>query len=177
MKAVIMAGGFGTRLRPLTCNIPKPMVPVANKPMMEHIVNLLKKYGITEIVSLLYYQPEVIMDYFGDGSDFGIKMHYVKAEADYGTAGSVKNAQKYLDERFIIISGDVLTDFDLSKAIDFHEKSDAISTLLLTHAENPLAFGVVITDKNGKITRFLEKPSWGEATQLTQEFTSLNQKL
>lgn len=162
MKAVIMAGGFGTRLRPLTCNIPKPMVPVANKPMMEHIVNLLKKYGITEIVSLLYYQPEVIMDYFGDGSDFGIKMHYVKAEADYGTAGSVKNAQKYLDERFIIISGDVLTDFDLAKAVEFHEQSNAISTLLLTHAENPLAFGVVITDKNGKITRFLEKPSWGE---------------
>ncbi|MCC7430623.1 NTP transferase domain-containing protein [bacterium] len=162
MKAVIMAGGFGTRLRPLTCNIPKPMVPVANKPMMEHIVNLLKKYGITEIVSLLYYQPEKIKNYFGDGSKFGIKMDYVKAEADFGTAGSVKNAAHLLKERFIIISGDVLTDFDLEKAIKFHEEKKSISTILLTRVTNPLAFGVVITDDKGKITRFLEKPSWGE---------------
>lgn len=162
MKAVIMSGGFGTRLRPLTCNIPKPMVPMMNKPMMEHIVDLLKKHGITDIVATLFYQPEIIKDYFSDGSKFGIKMQYRKAEADYGTAGSVRNAADFLNERFIIISGDVLTDFDLEKAIEFHEKKKAKATLVLTHVVNPLSFGVVITDAGGKITRFLEKPSWGE---------------
>ena len=162
MKAVIMSGGFGTRLRPLTCNIPKPMVPMMNKPMMQHIVDLLKKHGITEIVSTLFYQPDIITGYFGDGAKFGIKMQYRKAEADYGTAGSVRNAADFLDERFIIISGDVLTDFDLTKAIQFHEEKKAKATLVLTRATNPLAFGVVITDSSGKITRFLEKPSWGE---------------
>ncbi len=162
MKAVIMSGGFGTRLRPLTCNIPKPMVPMMNKPMMQHIVSLLKRHGITDIVSTLFYQPESITSFFGDGSLFGITMQYRKAEADYGTAGSVRNAADFLDERFIVISGDVLTDFDLSKAIAFHEKKKAKATLVLTRAKNPLQFGVVITNSEGKITRFLEKPSWGE---------------
>ena len=162
MKAVIMSGGFGTRLRPLTCNIPKPMVPMMNKPMMQHIVSLLKRHGITDIVSTLFYQPESITSFFGDGSLFGITMQYRKAEADYGTAGSVRNAADFLDERFIVISGDVLTDFDLSKAIAFHEKKKAKATLVLTRAKNPLQFGVVITNNEGKITRFLEKPSWGE---------------
>ncbi|MBI2428607.1 MAG: NTP transferase domain-containing protein [Ignavibacteriales bacterium] len=162
MKAVIMSGGFGTRLRPLTCNIPKPMVPMMNKPMMQHIVELIKKLGINQIVSTLFYQPEIITGYFGDGTKFDVHMQYRKAEADYGTAGSVRNAADFLDERFIIISGDVLTDFDLSKAIEFHEKKKAKATVVLTRATNPLAFGVVITDNNGKITRFLEKPTWGE---------------
>jgi len=162
MKAVIMAGGFGTRLRPLTCNIPKPMVPMVNKPMMEHIVELLKKHGIIDIVSTLFYQPEVISNYFGSGADFGVKMQYRRAEADFGTAGSVRNAKDFLDERFIIISGDVLTDFDLSAALRYHEKKKAKATLLLTRVSNPLQFGVVLTRDDGKISRFLEKPSWGE---------------
>jgi mannose-1-phosphate guanylyltransferase/phosphomannomutase len=162
MKAVIMAGGFGTRLRPLTSNLPKPMVPVANKPMMEHIVFLLKKHGITDVMCALFYQPEIVSSYFGEGSQFGMTMHYRKAEADYGTAGSVRNVKDFLDERFIVISGDVLTDFDLTAAIKFHEKKKAKATLLLTHHPNPLQFGVVMTDDDGKITRFLEKPSWGE---------------
>ena len=162
MKAVIMAGGFGTRLRPLTSNLPKPMVPVANKPMMEHIVSLLKKHGITDVMCALFYQPEIVSSYFGEGSQFGMNMHYRKAEADYGTAGSVRNVKDFLDERFIVISGDVLTDFDLTAAIKFHEKKKAKATLLLTHHPNPLQFGVVMTDDDGKITRFLEKPSWGE---------------
>ncbi|MBI5463694.1 MAG: NDP-sugar synthase, partial [Ignavibacteriales bacterium] len=162
MKAVIMAGGFGTRLRPLTSNLPKPMVPMANKPMMEHIVELLKFHGITNIVSTLFYQPDQISGYFGNGSTFGISMQYRKAEADYGTAGSVRNAKDFLDERFIIISGDVLTDFNLRKAIDFHEKKKAAATIVLTHSENPLQFGIVVTRDDGTITRFLEKPSWGE---------------
>jgi mannose-1-phosphate guanylyltransferase/phosphomannomutase len=162
MKAVIMSGGFGTRLRPLTCNIPKPMVPMMNKPMMQHIVALLKQHGMTEIVATLFYQPEKISTYFEDGSRFGVSMQYRKAEADYGTAGSVRNAADFLDERFLIISGDVLTDFDLTKAIEFHEKKKAKATIVLTRAKNPLQFGVVIADAQGKITRFLEKPSWGE---------------
>lgn len=133
-----------------------------NKPMMQHIVDLLKKHGINQILSTLFYQPEIITGYFGDGSKFGASMQYRKADADYGTAGSVRNGADFLDERFIIISGDVLTDFDLSKAIEFHEKKKAKATIVLTRATNPLAFGVVITDGEGKITRFLEKPTWGE---------------
>ncbi len=162
MKAVIMAGGFGTRLRPLTCNIPKPMVPMLNKPMMEHIVELLKKHGITDMISTLYYQPEVIASYFDDGHRFGISMQYLRAEADFGTAGSVRNARGFLDQRFIIISGDVFTDFDLTAAIRFHEEKKAKATIVLTHASNPLQYGVVLTHDNGKISRFLEKPTWGE---------------
>lgn len=162
MKAVIMAGGFGTRLRPLTCNTPKPMVPVVNKPMMHHIVELLRKHGITDLLATLYYSPEVITSYFGDGSRFGVTMKYVRAEADYGTAGSVRNATHGSHERVLIISGDVLTDFDLTAAIRSHESRKAKATIVLTHAQNPLQFGVVMTRDDGKITRFLEKPSWGE---------------
>jgi len=162
MKAVIMAGGFGTRLRPLTCNIPKPMAPMVNRPMMHHIVHLISRLGIREVLSLLYYQPEAIASYFGNGSAFGIDMHYVQSEADFGTAGSVRNAYEFLDERFIIISGDVLTDFELEKAIAWHEAKGAKATIVLTRVPDPLSFGVVMTNDEGKITRFLEKPQWGE---------------
>ncbi len=162
MKAVIMAGGFGTRLRPLTCNTPKPMVPLANKPMMHHIVDLLKQHGITDLIASLFFFPDVITCYFGDGSRFGVTMKYVRADADYGTAGSVRNATYGMNERIMVISGDVLTDFDLTAAIRFHEEKKAKATIVLTHAKNPLQFGVVITAADGKITRFLEKPSWGE---------------
>ncbi|MGB6648663.1 MAG: sugar phosphate nucleotidyltransferase [Bacteroidota bacterium] len=162
MKALIMAGGFGTRLRPLTCNTPKPMVPLLNKPMMHHIVDLLKKHGITDIIGSLFYSPEAITSYFKDGSQFGVHIEYYRADADYGTAGSVGAAMEGLNERILIISGDVLTDFDLSAAIRFHESKGAKATIVLSHAKNPLQFGVVITGEDGKITRFLEKPTWGE---------------
>jgi mannose-1-phosphate guanylyltransferase/phosphomannomutase len=164
MKGVIMAGGFGTRLKPLTINRPKPMVPVANRPIMEHIVTLLKRHGITDLVAILYFQPEHITSYFGDGSAFGVNMKYVTADADYGTAGAVRNAgDLILDDRVIVISGDVLTDFDLSAAIRFHEEHGAEATIALTSVENPLAFGIVIVDEQtGRIERFLEKPTWGE---------------
>lgn len=161
-KAVIMAGGFGTRLRPLTMQIPKPMVPILNVPMMEHIVNLLKTHNITDIISLLYFQPDKITSYFENGSNFGINMSYVSAQADYGTAGAVKNAYTHLSERCIIISGDVLTDFDLSEAIKFHESKGSLATLLLTRVPSPIEYGIVITDDDGRIVRFLEKPSWGQ---------------
>ena len=162
MKAILMAGGFGTRLRPLTVNIPKPMVPMANKPMMEHIVRLLKENGFNELVVMLHYQPEVIIRHFGDGAAFGVRMEYLRPQSDLGTAGCVKYAEKYLKDTFLVISGDILTDFDLKAALAAHRKKKAAATLVLTRSSNPLAFGVVIIDEDGRIQRFLEKPSWGE---------------
>jgi len=161
-KAVIMAGGFGTRLRPLTMNIPKPMVPIMNSPMMEHIVYLLKYHNIVDVTSLLYFQPETIISHFGKGTSHGIDMKYVVAEEDYGTAGAVRNAADGLKERFIVISGDVLTDFDIQKALAFHIEKGAMATILLTRVETPLQYGIVMTEPDGKISRFLEKPSWGQ---------------
>lgn len=162
MKAVIMAGGFGTRIQPLTSSIPKPMIPLFNRPIMLHIVELLKKHDITDLVMLLYHQPEVIKKFFRDGSDFGVKITYVTPLEDMGTAGAVKAAEKYLDERFLVISGDLLTDFNLRKVLDFHSDNKAMATITLTSVKDPLQFGVVITDKEKRITQFLEKPGWGE---------------
>ncbi len=162
MQAVIMAGGFGTRLRPLTNNIPKPMIPMANRPMMEHIVELVRAHGMTRLVTLLYFQPEVIERHFGDGAEFGVEMTYLTAAEDFGTAGAVKFAAPYLQEPFLVISGDVLTDFDLTQAIAFHRARGALATIVLTRVENPLQYGLVIADDEGRITRFLEKPSWSE---------------
>ncbi len=162
MKAVIMAGGFGTRLHPLSIKLPKPMVPLCNRPIMLHIVDLLKKHGITELVMLLYFQPETIKKFFGDGSEYGVDITYVTPLEDLGTAGAVKAAARHLDERFMIISGDLLTDFNLTAALNFHEEKQAQATLTLTPVADPLQFGVVITDNNGEITKFLEKPDWGE---------------
>src|SRR5690554_5432234 len=164
MKGVIMAGGFGTRLKPLTIHRPKPMVPIANRPIMEHIVNLLKRHGITDLVALLYFQPEHITEHFGDGSAFGVRMRYVTADADYGTAGAVRYASDLLEgDRVLVISGDVLTDFDLTALIEEHEARGAEASIMLTSMENPLAFGIVIVDhETGRIERFLEKPTWGE---------------
>lgn len=158
-----MAGGFGTRLRPLTMNIPKPMVPIVNIPIMHRIITLLKKNGITDIVALVYYQPDVIMNYFKDGKDFGVNITYVRAEADFGTAGSVKNAENFIGEdEFLVISGDVLTDIDLSKAIEYHHDKKSKATIVITRVKNPLPYGIVIGRDSGEIIRFLEKPSWGE---------------
>jgi len=162
LKAVIMAGGFGTRIQPLTSSIPKPMIPLANRPIMLHIVELLKKHGITEMVMLLYHQPDVIKNFFRDGSDFGIKIEYVTPLQDMGTAGAVKCAEKLLPERFLVISGDLLTDFNLKKIMDFHGERRAMATITLTSVKDPLQFGVVITDKEKRIIQFLEKPGWGE---------------
>ncbi len=115
MKAVLMAGGFGTRIQPLTINLPKPMIPLVNRPIMLHIIELLKKHGINDLILLLYHQPEVVKNFFGDGSEFGVHITYVTPLEDFGTAGAVKAAAKFLDERFLIISGDLLTDIDLSR--------------------------------------------------------------
>lgn len=162
MKAVIMAGGEGTRLRPLTSNAPKPMLPLANRPMMEHILGLLKKHGFDEVVVTVAFMARTIRNYFGDGSEFGMKISYATEDTPLGTAGSVRNAKDGLGERFLVISGDVLTDVDLSAIVDEHERNGALATIGLVRVENPLEFGIVITRDDGSIERFLEKPTWGQ---------------
>jgi mannose-1-phosphate guanylyltransferase/phosphomannomutase len=162
VKAVIMAGGFGTRIQPLTVSTPKPMLPVMNIPMMERVILQARDAGITEFVILLYYKPDVIKNYFKDGSKLGVNIVYVLPDDDYGTAGAVGFAREYLDTTFIILSGDVVHSFDLNKILTFHFQKKSKLTITLTSVENPLEFGVVITDKEGKIEKFLEKPSWSE---------------
>lgn len=163
MRAVLMAGGSGTRLRPLTCDLPKPMVPILNRPISEHIINLLKRHGVREVIATLYYLPDVMRDYFQDGRDFDIQMTYaVEEDQPLGTAGCVKNISDLLDETFIVISGDSVTDFDLQAAVRFHKEKGSKATLVLTRVPNPIEFGVVITDEENRIRRFLEKPSTSE---------------
>jgi len=157
-----MAGGEGTRLRPLTSNTPKPMMPLANRPMMEHIVSLLKKHGFDEIVVTVAFQANAIRTYFGNGAEFGVRMVYATEETPLGTAGSVRNAMAELDEPFLVISGDVLTDLDLTQVVKFHREKDALATIGLKSMDNPLEFGIVITREDGSVERFLEKPTWGQ---------------
>ncbi|MEA3290539.1 MAG: sugar phosphate nucleotidyltransferase, partial [Campylobacterota bacterium] len=163
MKAIILAGGFGTRIQPLTNSTPKPMLPILNRPMMEHIIIKLRdELNIKEMAVLLYFKPEVIKDHFGDGKDLGVKITYVQPDDDYGTAGAVAFAREFLDDTFIIVSGDLVTNFDFKKIQKFHKKKKSQLTITLTRVENPLQFGVVIANEEDRIEKFLEKPSWGE---------------
>ncbi len=162
MKAVVMAGGAGSRLRPLTINRPKPMVPMVNKPVIGHILDLLKRHGITEVVITLQFMAEAVQDYFGDGQNLGMTIHYSIEETPLGTAGSVKQAQHLLDDTFIVISGDAVTDFDLGAILAYHRAKQALATITLYRVPNPLEYGVVIVDEQGRVQQFLEKPSWGE---------------
>ncbi len=164
MKAVVMAGGQGSRLRPLTVGRPKPMVPVVNKPIMQHILELLRRHDVTDIVVTLQFMAEYVQDYFGSGKSFGVNITYAVEETPLGTAGSVRNAIQHLssDEPFLIISGDALTDFDIPAIVRSHKERQALATIVLYHVPNPLEYGVITTDEAGHIVRFLEKPSWGE---------------
>ena len=158
-----MAGGEGTRLRPMTANQPKPMLPVVNRPIMEHVLRLLRKHGLTETVVTVQFLASIVRNYFGDGEDFGMSLQYATEETPLGTAGSVKNAEDALrDEPFLVISGDALTDIDLSDLIAFHKDNNALVTVALARVPDPLEFGIVIVDDDGKIQRFLEKPTWGQ---------------
>lgn len=157
-----MAGGFGTRLRPLTNNVPKPMVPIVNKPILEHIINLLKTHSIKDYVVLLYFMPDIIKNYLGDGRKFGVKIKYIIPGEDFGTAGAVKLSEKYIKDKFIVISGDVLTDFNLTGIANFHASKKTIATLSLYSSNNPIQYGIVLTNKQDRIVRFLEKPSSSE---------------
>ena len=162
MKAMLLGAGEGTRLRPITATRPKPMISIANRPIMEHILLLLKAHGVRDVYSNLYYLADQIESYFGDGSAQGLSVKFKVEEKLPGTAGGVKNLEQHFDETFIVISGDLLTDFNLTQALEFHRKQGAIATILLTKIDNPLEYGVVITDKSGRIQRFLEKPGWSE---------------
>ena len=155
-----MAGGEGSRLRPLTIGRPKPMVPLVDKPVLGHILELLKYHGITEIVITLQYLPSVIQDFYGDGSTLGLNITYVVEEMPLGTAGGVRNAAAHLNDTFLVISGDALTDFNLQAAVQHHLTVGALATLAVYSVPNPLEYGAVVSDENGNITQFLEKPDW-----------------
>jgi mannose-1-phosphate guanylyltransferase/phosphomannomutase len=162
VKAVVMAGGEGTRLRPLTSNQPKPMVPIVGKPCMEHILELLSSHGFEDVVVTVAFLPQAIRSYFGDGTALGLNIQYSVEESPLGTAGSVRLASDALDDTFLVISGDALCDIDLRQIVDFHKEKGAAVTIGLKSVENPLEFGIVVTDDEGKVERFLEKPSWGQ---------------
>jgi mannose-1-phosphate guanylyltransferase / phosphomannomutase len=162
IQAVIMAGGEGSRLRPLTSNLPKPMLPVANQPLMQHIIELVRKHGITDVVATVQFLSSIIRNYFGDGSDLGVSLSYATEDAPLGTAGSVLNARDMLSGRAIVISGDALTDIDLDEVVEFHESRGAAATLVLKRMQDPLEFGIVMTSEDGRVQRFLEKPTWGQ---------------
>jgi mannose-1-phosphate guanylyltransferase / phosphomannomutase len=162
MKAVVMAGGEGTRLRPLTSNQPKPMVPIVGKPCMEHILELLRAHELTDVIVTVAFLPQAIRSYFGTGELLGMNVAYSVEESPLGTAGSVRLAARQLDETFLVISGDALCDLDLSALIAFHKEREAAVTIGLKSVDNPLEFGIVITDDEGRVERFLEKPSWGQ---------------
>ncbi|MBB5354487.1 mannose-1-phosphate guanylyltransferase/phosphomannomutase [Anoxybacillus mongoliensis] len=162
MKAVIMAGGRGTRLRPLTCHVPKPIVPLMNKPVMEYSIEWLKQYGITDIAVTVQYLSDEIIEYFGDGRRFGVHLHYFDETTPLGTAGSVKHAQSFLDDTFVVISADTLTTIHLQEAINFHFSKQALVTVLMHHETTPLSYGGIVTDRHGKIVHFVEKPKWNE---------------
>jgi mannose-1-phosphate guanylyltransferase/phosphomannomutase len=162
VKAVVMAGGEGTRLRPLTSNQPKPMVPVVGKPCMEHILELLRAHGFEDVIVTVAFLPQAIRAYFRDGEGLGLRIEYSVEESPLGTAGSVRLASGALDDTFLVISGDALTDIDLSRLVDFHREKGAAATIGLKSVDNPLEFGIVVTDEDGRIERFLEKPSWGQ---------------
>jgi len=158
-----MAGGEGTRLRPMTANQPKPLLPVVNRPIMEHVLRLLKRHGFCETVVTVQFLASLVRNYFGDGEEVGMSLQYATEEIPLGTAGSVKNAQDALrDEPFLVISGDALTDIDLSEMVRFHKDNGALVTVGLTRVPDPLEFGIIIVDDDGRIQRFLEKPTWGQ---------------
>ena len=165
MKAVILIGGEGIRLRPLTCNIPKAMVPILNRPFLEHLLRYLEKHGVRDVVLAMSYLPDPIQSCLGDGTQFGIRLTYLVEELPLGTAGAVKNAESLLDdESFIVFNGDILTEIDLTTMIRRHQDIKPKVSIALTPVDNPTIYGVVDTDARGMVKRFVEKPSRDEVT-------------
>jgi mannose-1-phosphate guanylyltransferase len=163
MRAMVLAAGLGTRLRPITFDMPKPMVPVLNRPVMEHILRLLAKHGFTETIANLHWFPELIEEHFGDGSSCGVSLSYSREEQLLGTSGGVRNVADFLGDEFLIISGDALTDLDLAAMREFHQSHDGIATLATKRVTDTSQFGVAITDSEGRISGFQEKPDPSEA--------------
>ncbi len=165
MKAILLAGGKGTRLRPLTVHTPKPIVPIFNRPFLHYQIDLLKQVPeIDEVILSLNYQPGRVEEVFGDGSDIGIKIRYVVEPAPLGTAGAIKYAGEHLKDTVVVFNGDVLTQIDLAAVLTLHRERQARATIVLTPVDNPSAYGLVETDADGNIQRFLEKPKPEEIT-------------
>ena len=164
MKAVILVGGQGTRLRPLTCNMPKATVPLLNRPYLEHLLSYLKQHGVDDIILAMGYNPDPIKKALGDGSYLGIHLMYLVEDSPLGTAGAVKNAESFLDDTFVVFNGDILTDINLSEMIKLHKKARPKVSIALTPVDNPTIYGVIETDSNDMVHRFVEKPSWSEVT-------------
>lgn len=162
MKALFLAGGMGTRLRPLTDKLPKPMVPIMNKPLLERTMLNLIKCGITEVVISTCYQPEYIKEYFGDGSKLNLKIEYIVEEHPMGTGGAIKMAQAFLNETFIVYNSDILSDIDLNKMIEYHKASKSAATIAVTQVQDPSMYGVIEYDSDGYAVSFKEKPKQGE---------------
>ena len=164
MKAIILVGGEGLRLRPLTCNLPKPMVPIVNRPFLEHMVEHLKKHHIDEIILAICYLPDLIQRHFGDGSGFGVKLSYAVEQTPLGTGGAVKNSERFLNDTFLVFNGDIFSDLDLTEMIRFHRAHKAKVTIALTPVEDPTAYGVVELDSRSRVKGFIEKPSRDKVT-------------
>jgi len=164
MKAIILVGGEATRLRPITYNTPKAMVPVLNTPFLEHVICHLSKHRVTEVVLALGQSQHSIGDYFGDGRQFGVKLHYSIENTPLGTGGALKNAEKYLDETFVMLNGDIITDLDITDMMHFHQSRKAKVTIARLPVDNPTGYGLIETDVNGRITRFIEKPGPNDIT-------------
>src|SRR5437588_5453867 len=162
VKAVVMAGGQRTRLRPLTSNQPQPMLPIVGEPILQHVLRLLRRLGLSDVVITVQFLASIIRNFFGDGSDLDLSPTYATEDEPLGTAGSVKNAEHLLDDTFLVVSGDAVTDIDLQDVVRFHREKGSSVTVTMKRVEDPLEFGIVITDDEGRIERFLEKPGWGE---------------
>ncbi|MFC1937869.1 sugar phosphate nucleotidyltransferase [Chloroflexota bacterium] len=164
VKAVILVGGEATRLRPLTCKITKAMVPILNRPFLEHLLRYLGRHGITDVILAMCYLPDSIQSYFGEGGDVGVRMTCVVEDCPLGTAGAVKNIEKLLDEPFVVLNGDIITEIDLSAMIRRHQEIKPKATIALTPVDNPTLYGVIETEAGGRVKRFLEKPDWDDVT-------------
>lgn len=162
MKAMILAAGVGSRLDPLTRSVPKPMVPVVNRPVIEHILAKLKKHGVTQVMVNLHYLGDVIKDHLGNGAKYGVKVSYAHEDRLWGDAGSVKRAEEFFrGDTFLVVGGDDISDIDLSRLVKFHQDKKAVSTLALSLVDDPSEYGIVLTNERSRITRFLEKPKGG----------------
>jgi len=164
MKAVILIGGEGTRLRPLTCNTPKAMVPILNRPFLEHLLRYLEKHGVRDVILTMGYLPDPIQNHLGNGGQFGVKITYLVEESPLGTAGAVKNAESFLDGPFVVFNGDILTEIDLTDMIKRHQEIKPKASIALTPVDNPTIYGVVETDARSMVNRFVEKPGWDRVT-------------
>jgi len=164
MQALLLVGGEATRLRPLTCNMPKAMVPVLNIPFLEHVIRYLSGHGVNDIVLAQGHLPKLMDDYFQDGKRFGVKLTYSLEPKPMGTGGAIKYAEQYLDDSFLVLNGDIFTDLDITAMLQLHRERKAKATISLTPVEDPTAYGVIETTANGKVTRFLEKPRREEVT-------------